>query len=308
MKVCIIGGTGHIGSQLVPMLVDAGMDVSVVTRGQHNIPQNELWKNVVLLKADYRRQDVAWHRFLENLRVDVLVDLLGVDLPGTYHEAQKYIAHLVACGSFWMYGPPQIVPTPEETQNQCEFEEYSRRYYEIVGIRNQAIHDGLAFTAIMPTNICGPGKIPIDMKGGRNIGVHRAHAEGAEVVLPKGCNTLIAPCDVSDVAQGFFLAITQRERARGEIFNVGPPFALTMEKFIQTYETIYQCDLPREFMDWEPFLNEYLPEPGANYHFREHMSPDILKIREMLGYDPRYTPEESLHRAARWMRAQDLLS
>ncbi|MBS1272153.1 MAG: hypothetical protein MAGBODY4_01292 [Candidatus Marinimicrobia bacterium] len=123
-------------------------------------------------------QNEEWHRFTEQLNVDVLVDLLGTDLPGTYHEAQNYAEHIIACGSFWMYGPPQIVPTPEETQNPCEFSDYSRRYQEILGIRGEAIHDGMSFTAIMPTNICGPGKIPIDLKGGRDEGVHQTHAAG----------------------------------------------------------------------------------------------------------------------------------
>jgi len=33
MKICVIGGTGHIGRNLVEMLVREGFEVIVITRG-----------------------------------------------------------------------------------------------------------------------------------------------------------------------------------------------------------------------------------------------------------------------------------
>lgn len=308
MRACVIGGTGHIGSYLIPMLVETGMEISVVARGRTDIPGHQSWETVELLEADYIRRNEEWHTFIRRLKADVVIDLLGHDLPGVYHEIRNFATHLIACGSFWMYGPPQRIPTPEEAQNPCEFETYARRYRDILGIQGQAAHDSVSFTAIMPSNICGPGKIPIDVKGGRDAKVHRALAAGEPVVIPRGCNTLIAPCDVADVARGFFLAVTNRDAAAGEIFNVGPPYALTVEKFIQTYETIYRRNISIEYMDWVPFLKEYLSEPGANYHFREHMSPDIAKIRSKLGYEPQFTPEESMNRAVQWMYEEGILN
>ena len=307
MRICIIGGTGHIGGMLVPLLRDAGHEISVVTRGKSSVPGGEVWKDVALLEGEYRRQDEEWHRFLREIHTDVMIDLLGVDFPAVYHELKDRAGHFVVCGSFWMYGPPQEVPTPEEMQNPCEFETYAIRYREILGIQNQADHDGVAFTAIMPSNICGPGKVPLEGRGGRDIEVHRAHRRGEPVLLPHGCNTLIAPCDVCDVASAFLMAVENRGNAAGEIYNIGPPYAITIGKFIETYATIYQTDIPVEYVGWERFFTEVLPEPGANYHFRAHMAPDTGKIREQLKFTPQYAPEESMQRAVEWMKAGALL-
>ncbi len=307
MRICVIGGTGHIGGVLVPLLVDAGHAVSVITRGKTPVPGDEVWKDVALLEGEYRRRDEKWHRFIREIRADVLIDLLGIEAPGVYHELKSVTEHFIVCGSFWMYGQPKEVPTPEEMQNPCEFEAYATRYREILGLLNQAAHDGVAFTAIMPSNICGPGKIPLDCRGGRDIDTHRSHARGEPVQLPHGCNTLVAPCDVEDLARAFLLSVHQRETAAGELFNVGPPYALTMEKFIETYATIYRTEIPLAFVPWDEFLHQLLPDLSANYHFRAHMAPDIAKIRAKLGFMPQFTPEESMERAVNWMRDHALL-
>jgi len=301
MNVCVIGGTGHIGSQLIPLLVREGFEVQVITRGTTRIPSSEPWEKVEIIHAEYLHRDKNWYEMIGQLKTDVIIDLLGIDLPGIYQASRHYLEHLIVCGSLWMYGPPVTVPTPEEFQNPCEFEEYARRYHEIIGIQNQAGHDGIPFTAIMPSNICGPGKIPLEPAGGRSLEVHKRLSNGGEVELPEMCNTLVAPVDVSDVATGFFLAVMNRDVADHEIFNVGPPYAITIDHFVRTYESIYRKDFLIEYVSWEDFFQR-CPEPGANYHFREHMAPDISKISRLLGYEPNYPPEESMERAVSWIR------
>ena len=39
MKVCIIGGTGHIGVNLVRMFLDEGWDVATISSGRRPIPE-----------------------------------------------------------------------------------------------------------------------------------------------------------------------------------------------------------------------------------------------------------------------------
>jgi nucleoside-diphosphate-sugar epimerase len=181
------------------------------------------------------------------------------------------------------------------------------RYRHLLETKESACKDGLAFTAIMPPNICGPGKIPLEGRGGRDAEAHKAHMAGEPVKLPAGCNTLIAPCDAADVAQGFGLAVANRDAAAGEVFNVGPAFALTAPQFIATYGKIYGTDVPIEYVGWQEFLLSVAPQAGANYHFRHHMAPDISKIRSKLGYEPKFTPEQTMARAVDWMRRNRLI-
>jgi len=55
MKVLVIGGTGHIGSFLVPQLVEDGHVVTVITRGERRPIDNREWEKVTLVKGVYKR-------------------------------------------------------------------------------------------------------------------------------------------------------------------------------------------------------------------------------------------------------------
>jgi len=307
MKVCVIGGSGHIGKNLVEMLVADGHEVSIVTRGRTAIPSGGKWEKVTVVKREYRRDDEEWARFIRATDAEVMIDIPGTDVPATYDAARGKCKHFIACGSVWMFGEPRVVPTPEETQTPCPFEGYAIRYRELHETRDRATRDGIAFTAIMPPNICGPYQIPLDGRGGRSIEVHRAHMRGEPVPLPEPGNTLIGPCDAEDVAQGFFLALQQREAAAGEIFNVGSAYALTALQFIEAYAQIYGVKIPIEWHAWQDYSTKVSPHLGANFHFKAHMCPDLTKISARLGYRPRYTPEETMERAVSWMRSEGLL-
>ena len=58
MKVVVIGGKGHIGTYLVPRLVEAGHEVSVVTRGQRApYAPHPAWREVTQVTIDRARAE-----------------------------------------------------------------------------------------------------------------------------------------------------------------------------------------------------------------------------------------------------------
>lgn len=310
MKILIIGGTGHIGRFLAPMLVKDGHHVAIVSTGRTPPPAEMPAKKVELIRMNYGEalKDGSFRTFLRQRSFDTMVDILQNDTEGAYSAcAENGVGHLVACGSIWMFGRPKVVPTPERTQTECPFDAYQKRYSEMRKVLRRATGKKCAFSAIMPPNICGPGKIPLEGKGGRSIEVHRAHQRGEEVVLPFPGTTLIGPCDAEDVARGFFCAIKNRKAAAGKVFNVGSAYALTVERFVQTYAEIYSVRIPIRYVSTEQYVREILPDLGANFHFTEHMCPDISRISSVLGYRPRYTPEQTMERAVKWMRDRKLI-
>ncbi|NMB95972.1 MAG: NAD(P)-dependent oxidoreductase, partial [Clostridiaceae bacterium] len=200
-----------------------------------------------------------------------------------------------------------IVPIPEIRQEKCLFEGYEKRYQEILQMLGDSGKHRAVFTAIMPPNICGPGKIPLETSGGRNIAVHRALMEGNPVYLPDGPEALIGPCDASDIANLFALAVNNRIAAAGQIFNAGSAYSVTASQFVNIYSDIYGVDIPIEKVPWEIFKKDICPDIGQWWHFYAHMQPDISKAHKLLDYSPRYTPEETLARAVDWMFANKLL-
>ncbi|HOK55940.1 MAG TPA: NAD(P)-dependent oxidoreductase [bacterium] len=304
MKIFIIGGTGHIGKNLVKMLEEEKFDLFILTRGVKPLPENN---RIKFFKKNYDSNKEEWKNIFDEVKPDVVVDILGTFAPCIYEVCKIYIKHFILCGSIWMFGEPKKVPTPEETQSPCIFSGYAKRYLEMQEIKIQTKKDGVNFTAIMPPNICGPGKIPLDCYGERSIENHKKHKKGEIVFLPEPGQTLIGPCDAEDVAKGFFLSIIQPSNSEDEIFNVGSEYAITVKNFVETYGKIYNVNIPVEWVSWREYSEKINPQPGANTHFKWHMCPDISKISKKLGYKPRYTPEETMERAVRWMEEQNLI-
>jgi len=304
MKMCVIGGTGHIGKNLVGMLLNENFEVFVISRGIRPLSEN---KKIKFIKKTYDDNKEEWESLFSEVKPDVIVDILGSYAQTIYEVSRSFCKHFVLCGSIWMFGEPKIVPTPEVTQSPCIFPGYAKRYAEMLEIKSKAVKDGIKFTGIMPPNICGPGKIPLECRGGRSLDVHLSHKRGEPVPLPEPGNTLIGPCDAEDVASGFFLSIIKSENASDEIFNVGAPYSITVKNFVETYSKIYKVEIPIEWYSWKEYSEKINPSPGANFHFKGNMCPDISKISRKLGYKPKYTPEESMERAVRWMKSQGMI-
>src|ERR1700722_5624124 len=252
MKVAIVGGTGHIGTHLVPMLAHQGHDVLVIARGKTSLPAG--FETVRVITADYIPGHPKWLGAINSIgHCDAFVDLLGTALDEVYEALRNRCGHVIACGSFWMLGTPNQIPCPPQSQSSVWDDGYRKRWTVIQGVLNQSLTSGARFTAILPPNICGPGKIPLDTQGGRSIAVHRELAAGKKVFLPEGPDVLIGPCDAQDVAQAFLLAIEQPDKAKGSIFNVGSAYALTASKFVVTYGQIYGVSIPIERISFQEF-------------------------------------------------------
>jgi nucleoside-diphosphate-sugar epimerase len=304
MRVLLIGGTGHVGTFLSEKLLQNGHEVYIGTRGETWARSEKARDGATFLKVN--ATDKACLAALKEYRFDAVVDF-----PGTAHlvwdALEGEIGHLVACGSLWMLGAPCIVPTPETEQGVCPFTSYAARFEKIKEMSAASGRKGTAFTAILPPNICGPGKVPLDQWGGRSVMAHRAMSAGETVTLPDGAECLIAPCDAEDIATLFLLALENKEKSAGEIFNVGSGNAMTVSAFIDTYARIYGVTLPIKRVSWEEYKTTINPDMGAWWHFYAHMCPDISKAERVLGYKAKYTSEQAMARAVQWMKEQKIL-
>jgi nucleoside-diphosphate-sugar epimerase len=310
MKAVVIGGYGHIGRHLVPKLIADGCEVTVVTRGRQSRPDALSWQGLGAehLTFDYAELvgSAAGTKALAELQPHVVIDILGHDTPVLMDALPPTVKHVVLCGSLWMYGPPRQVPTAERTQGQCPFDAYRKRYQQLQQVLSRG--DGPTVAAVMPTNIAGAGKIPLEPAAGRSIDVHRAMAGGSTMTLPGDGSTLVGPIDADDVAEVFRLVLRQPERADGQMYNAGAAYAVTFSELVAVYGDIYGRKLPVEYMNWPAFEARFKPDLSTRYHFQQHMCADITKARLELGYRPRYTPQDALARAVAWMRQSGLLA
>jgi len=304
MKVLVIGGTGHVGNFLVPKLLNNGHDVYIGARGQFQPRDSESLKNAKFITVNARDNDSL--AALKEEKFDVIIDFPGT-AKRVWDVLGEQVGHIIACGSLWMFGYPKIVPTPEISFEKCFDKGYEIRFDDMLRMQAESGKGKAIFTAIMPPNICGPGKIPVDQYGGRDIELHKQMAKGEKVYIPDGPECVISPCDAEDIAELFALAVDNREAAAGQIFNVGSAYALTTSEFIRAYAHIYGVEIPVERVSWEKYITEINPSKGGWWHFYSPMCPDISKARKLLGYEPKYTPEQTMKRAVDWMKAEQLL-
>jgi nucleoside-diphosphate-sugar epimerase len=174
MKVVVIGGTGHIGTFLTPRLIEAGHQVTVVSRQQSNPYQKHVaWQNVrmVTLDRDKLEQQKQFGQAIADLAPEVVIDLICYQVESArqiVNALQDRVEHFLHCGTIWVHGFK--VETPSE-------EWHPRRPIGEYGIRKAAIEaylleevdqNRLPITILHPGHIVGPGWDPINPVGNFN--------------------------------------------------------------------------------------------------------------------------------------------
>ena len=120
MRVVVIGGTGHIGTYLVPRLVAGGHEVIVVTRGQSRPYRADVaWDRVQMVHVDRDAEDEAgtFGTRVAELEADAVIDLVCFTPESARQLAEALrgrTSHLLHCGTMWVHGPIAEVPVTEE--------------------------------------------------------------------------------------------------------------------------------------------------------------------------------------------------
>lgn len=302
MKILVIGGTGHIGSYLVPRLTQLGHAVSVIAR--HPRPQytNPLlgWKRVRWILADRTAEEAtgAWAQRMSAIESDVVIDLTCFTPEQNEVMCRVFngrIAHFIHCGTIWAYGKPDRIPY-EESFPRRPITDYGRRKARIESdLIEKHRADSFPATIIHPGHISGRRWLPIDPQGSRNgVAVYEKLAHGAPVTLPDQGTATLHHVHGDDVAQLFELAVTRREAALGESFSAVAPYALSLADCCKAVASLFGREPNLQFVP----LSEMDRIEGAASAavIQDHVlhSPwaSIAKPRRVLGYAPRYTTEQ----------------
>jgi len=317
MRVLVVGGTGHIGSYLVPRLVMAGHNIQVIARNPR--PQYTdsrlLWPSVEWVTADRQMEEGngIWFKRMSKIETDAVIDLICYtpEQNQTMYRAFKgRIAHFVHCGTIWSYGPSEKVPYEEH---------FPRKPIDTYGINKAKIEafllskyreEGFPATVIHPGHISARRWLPIDPQGSRNgVGVYDRLASGAEVHLPDTGLATLHHVHADDVAQLFQLAIDHRERALGESFSAVTPYAMSLVGCCKTVAGFF-CRKPNVTLVPLEKLKQIVGEESFTIildHVRHSPCVSIEKSRRVLGYSPRYTTEQIYLECIEYMLEQGQL-
>src|ERR1700754_1400736 len=87
-RIVIIGGSGHVGTYLVPRLAEAGHQVINVSRGQHGAyTPHGAWSKVEAVTLDRAKEDAAgtFGKKIAALEPDIVIDMICFTLPSAQH-------------------------------------------------------------------------------------------------------------------------------------------------------------------------------------------------------------------------------
>ena len=311
MRVVVIGGSGHIGSFLVPRLVRAGHEVVNISRGSTSpyldAPE---WRDVRQVVTDREQEDVegTFGGRVSGLAADVVIDLVCFTLGSATALVERLrgqAGHLLHCGSVWRYGPSRKVPISEEDGTGTPaFGDYGIEKDRIARmLKDETAAGGLVTTSLHPGHIVGPGWQPIGPLGSLDPAVWHTLSAGEPLQVPGGGVELMHHVHADDVAQAFELAVDRRDAAAGEDFNVVAPTALNVRGYAEIAAGWFGQQATVQPVGWEEFRRSTPPEHAeASWgHLHRSQCFSIDKARSVLGYAPRYQPEDAILESIRWL-------
>ena len=311
----MIGGSGHVGSFLVPRLVRAGHEVINLTRGARApYVDDEAWAEVEQIQVDRAAEDAAgtFGQRVATLEADVVVDMICFtpESAAALVEALRgHSGHLVHCGTIWRYGLSLKQPMREDDTSP-PFGEYGTQKAAIAELlAAETRSGGLVTTVLQPGHISGPGWPPIGPLGNLDPDIWYALSAGQEIAVPGLGAELMHHVHADDVAQAFQLAIEQRDAASGESFNVVAPSALTVRGFLEIAAGWFGQTARIRSVSWAEFRSGTTAAYADSswQHLCRSQYASIEKARTLLGYTPAFEPEAAVLDGIRWLIDHDRL-
>jgi nucleoside-diphosphate-sugar epimerase len=324
VEILITGGNGLLGRHLVPAILERGDGVRVLA-----LPgEDTAWLErlgVGIHRGDIRLPDTLTAPMRGSDAVLHLAGMMGVWRPlEDYREANvtgtenvcraalaEGVRRLVHVSSWTVYGMSLRHPAREELPLKPFPEPYAVSKAEGDRLVQRMIGEhGLPAAIVRPGTFFGAGDRLHFWRMADRL------RTGKGVVVGAGDNHLPFVY-VTDVVQGLLLAL-DRERARGQVFNITTDRPLTQSQFLSAIAGEIGVRPPRIHVPYgalyaAALAAERLSPPGHGREqpvvtrlgvklFGTSNRQAIEKAREELGYVPRVPLEEGIRVAARWYR------
>jgi nucleoside-diphosphate-sugar epimerase len=309
-RVVVIGGSGHIGTYLVPRLVEAGFDVVNVTRGKRApYSPHAAWKKVTTVVADREAEERAgtFGARIRDLKPDIVMDMICFTRVSAAHLVEALrgrVQHFLHTGTIWVHGPSAVVPTME-MQPRSPFGTYGIEKAAIEALLlDEAKRGNLPATVLHPGHIVGPGWAPVNPAGHFSPHAFTALAKGAELAIPNLGMETVHHVHADDVAQSFMRAVANWSTSVGEAFHVVSPAALTLRGFAEAMAAWFGKEANLAFLPWEEWKARQSDAGDIEAtwsHIAHSPNASIAKAERLIGYRPRYSSLEAVQESVAWL-------
>ena len=236
---------------------------------------------------------------------DVVIDTVPVTehVELAFRHFNGRIEHYFACSSTGTFVPLQYIPADEKhpwrEDTGVNFFDQSQRDAYALTLWDQ--HD-FPVTIFRPTMIIGPGRIPLELWGGRNPLYFRMMIENRPLEIVGNGDTLLQGGYNDDLASAFVLGASAGPEISGEIFSISCKRSVTLKHYFDVAKDFLNSTSPVECVTVEELLARRPNDASPRYSrfLCEHMCFDIEKAERILGYSPKYDIEQGLQDALGW--------
>lgn len=316
MRVVVIGATGHIGTYLIPMLVDNGYETIAVTR-KLSQPYEDApaWHKVERVLMD-RENDPKFIDKLKALNPDIIVDLVNFNIEDTKkivkHFKDSGLSHYLYCSSCWAHGRAKTIPFDPDDLQKEPLDAYGKdKFASELYLKEQYRKHGFPATIILPGQISGPGWAIINPWGNTSMRVFQDIADGKEIALPNFGQEILHHVHGYDVAQVFFQAICHRNQALGESFDAQASVHITLYGFARHLYDYFGQEPKITFLPWSEWCDYEGNEDECRhtyYHIARSGVFSIEKTQRLLDYQPKYSCIETIDLAIKSYIERGLLT
>jgi len=317
MHIVIIGGTGHVGTYLVPRLVEAGHSLTVVTRGQRKpYSSHRAWDSVRLLTLDRAKEEQAgtFGSKIRDLQPEAVIDMICFTLESAQQLVEALrgqVQYFLHCSTAWVHGYTTQIPVSEDAPRR-PIGEYGLRKAAIEAyLLGETRRSGFQAACILPGHIVGTGWVPLNPAGNFNPEVYARLGRGEEVILPNQGKEVVHHVHADDVGQLFMKALTHWNAAFGESFHAVSPAALTLQGYAEAVAGWFGQKANLKFLPFEAWRETVSPEDADSTWAHLEHSPNcysIAKAKRLLEYQPRYTSLEAIYESVQALAASGVMS
>lgn len=313
-RVLITGGAGLVGSHIADLLAqEEAAEIIILdnfTRGRRaNLAQAETQGHLVIVEGDIQDRellanvmkgvDVVFHQAAIRITQCAKEPRLAVDVlaNGTFNVLEAAVnadvKKVVAASSASIYGMAEEFPTTESHHPYN-----NRTIYGAAKIFNESLlrsfHDmyGLDYVALRYFNVYGPR---MDIYGVYTEvlirWMDRIIAGEPPLIFGNGKQTMDFVY-IEDIARANILAA--KAEVSDEVFNVASGVETSLNDLAHSLTKVMGADLKPE----------YGPERSVNPVQRR--LADVIKAKELLGFEAQVSLEEGLQRLVSWWHKQKL--
>ena len=310
-KILITGGAGFIGSHLAEKLLQKGEEVFVIddlsTGSSENIkhlennPKFHFIKGSVLdkklMSETIIKVDEIYHlaaavgvkTVIEKPLSSLLNNLLGAEI--VFEVAAQQRTPVLLASTSEVYGKNENIPFQEDSDRIYGSAYHTRWGYGM----SKGVDEFLALAYFREKRLPVIIARLFNVIGPRQSGaygmvvprfIHQALKGESITIYGDGAQTRCFGY-VDDVVDALIRLMASKEKASGQIFNVGSDEEISIKDLAQKIIELTASPSKINFIS-------YAEVYGSNFEDMFHRQPDLTKIKETINYQPKFTLEESL--------------